>query len=116
LSRTHRRSVSRDVLAIRSSLAAIASALGRLAPALQAATRDSGNPSGRGPEGRNLRLSPACRAALKLQGRYIGHLRSLKPRQKARVKALMATKGARAAISLAKKLARAQHIEDRRRP
>jgi hypothetical protein len=35
----------------------------------------------------------------------MGHLRSLKPRQKARVKALRAAKGVRAAISLAKKLA-----------
>lgn len=101
--RTRRGSVSRDVLAIRRSLATIARALGRLAPALEAATRDSGSPSRRG---RKLRLSPGRRATLKLQGRYMGHLRSLKPRQKARVKTLRATKGLRAAISFAKKLAR----------
>lgn len=104
--RTRRRSVSRDVWAIRKSLATISRALGRLGPALAAATHHSRNPSGR--RGRKLRLSPARRAALKLQGQYMGYLRTLKPRQKARVKALRATKGVRAAITLAKDLARKQ--------
>jgi hypothetical protein len=36
----------------------------------------------------------------------MGYLRALKPRQKARVKALRATKGVRAAINLARKVAR----------
>jgi hypothetical protein len=36
----------------------------------------------------------------------MGYLRNLKPRQKARVKALRATKGVRAAILVARKLAR----------
>jgi len=103
LRRRRRRSVSKDILAIRRSLATIARALGRLAPALAAVTGRSGNPSGRG---RKLRLSPARRVALKLQGQYMGHLRKLKPRQKARVKALRAAKGPRAAIRLAMKLGR----------
>jgi hypothetical protein len=51
-------------------------------------------------------LSAARRAALKQQGRYMGYLRTLKSRQKAQVKALRSTKGVRAAISLAKRLAR----------
>jgi len=37
----------------------------------------------------------------------MGHLRSLKPSQKARVKVLRAAKGVRAAIGLARKLAKA---------
>jgi hypothetical protein len=45
------------------------------------------------------------RAALKLQGQYIGYLRNLKPRQKAQVKALRARKGLRAAIAMAKRVA-----------
>ncbi|MGE5126519.1 MAG: hypothetical protein ACM3PV_09510 [Betaproteobacteria bacterium] len=55
---------------------------------------------------RRLRLSPRRRAALKLQGQYMGYLRGLKPRQKARVKALAAAKGVRAAVGLARGLAR----------
>jgi hypothetical protein len=38
----------------------------------------------------------------------MGYLRTLKPRQKARVKTLRATKGVRSAISLARKLARSR--------
>jgi hypothetical protein len=97
-------SVSRDVQAIRRSLGSIARALARLVPALEAATRGPANPARRG---RKLRLSPARRASLKLQGQYMGYLRTLKPRQKARVKALRAAKGVRVAISTARKLARA---------
>lgn len=102
--RTRRPSVSRDVLAIRKSLVTIARALGRLGPALAAATRHSENPSGR--RGRKLRLSSARRAALKLQGQYMGYLRSLKPRDKARAKALRAKKGPQAAITFARRLAK----------
>ena len=46
------------------------------------------------------------RAQRKLHGSYIGHLRHLKPAQKARVKAVMAKRGYEAAIAMAKKLAR----------
>jgi hypothetical protein len=101
-------SVGRDVQAIRRSLASIARALARLAPALEAAARGSGNHSPNpGRRGRKLRLSAARRAALKLQGQYMSYLRSLKAREKARVRALRATKGVRAAISLARGLSRA---------
>ena len=54
---------------------------------------------------RSLKLSPGRRAALKLQGAYMGYMRQLGPRQKARVKALKAANGFPAAIQLAKKLA-----------
>ena len=54
---------------------------------------------------RSLKLSPRRRAALKLQGAYMGFMRQLGPRQKARVKALKAAKGFPAAIALAKRLA-----------
>lgn len=98
-----RRSVAREFQSIRRSLASIVRALARLAPALEAAGRDPANPPARG---RKRRLSARRRAALKLQGQYMGYSRNLGARQKARVKALRATKGVRAAISLAKELAR----------
>jgi hypothetical protein len=107
LRRPRRMSVGRDVRAIRRSLASIARALGRLAPAFEVAIRDSGNDSPNpGRRSRKFKLSPARRAALRLQGQYMGYLRSLKPKQKAQVKALRAAKGVGRAIRLARKLAR----------
>jgi len=97
------KSIGRDIRAICTGLASIARAVQRLAPLLQAATAGPENPSRRG---RLLRLSAERRAALKLQGQYMGHLRSLKPRQKARVKALRAAKGVRPAIAFARSLAK----------
>ena len=78
------------------------SALGRLAPALEAAAKGSAMPTARRP-----RRKPSAKrlAALRLQGRYMGYVRTLGPKQKARVKALRAARGVDAAISLAKKLA-----------
>jgi hypothetical protein len=90
----HKSSVGRDIREIRPSLAFIARAIQRLTPPLQAAAASAAS----------LRLSAARRTALKLQGQYMGHLRSLKPRQKARVKALRATKGVRPAIAFARRL------------
>jgi len=97
------RSIGRDIRAIRTSLSSIAQAVQRLAPLLQAAA--SGGPGKPSRRGRKLRLSAERRAALKLQGQYMGHLRGLKPRQKARVKALRAAKGIKPAIAFARRLA-----------
>jgi hypothetical protein len=49
-------------------------------------------------------VSPTRRAALKLQGQYMGYMRKLKPKQKAQVKAVREKKGIRAAIAAAKKM------------
>jgi len=51
---------------------------------------------------RRSRLSPKGRASLKLQGRYMGYMRQLKPKQKAQVRKIKKTKGVRAAIGRAK--------------
>jgi hypothetical protein len=95
-------SASRELRAISRSLESIVNALGRLAPALEAAAKGSAMPAARRP-----RRKPSAKrlAALKLQGRYMGYVRTLGPKQKARVKALRAARGVDAAISLAKKLA-----------
>ncbi len=50
-------------------------------------------------------LSAKARASMKLQGRYMGYMRQLKPRQKAQVRRIRETKGVRAAIQRARKLA-----------
>lgn len=100
---TRRRTLNTEVQTIRRSLASVARALGRIGPALDAAVRAS-----RGPQpARKLNLSPERMAALKLQGQYIGHIRTLAPREKEKVQAVREEKGIRAAIAQAKKLARA---------
>ncbi len=52
----------------------------------------------RGSKKRKLKLFRKRRAAIKIQGQYIGCLRKLKPRQKVQVKAVRAKKGFPAAI------------------
>jgi len=97
-----RMSISRDLRSIGRSLKSIVGALARLGPALKAIERAPGQPTERRP-----RRKPSAQrlAALKLQGRYMGYVRNLGPRQKARVKTLKASKGIEAAIRLAKQLA-----------
>jgi len=102
LARPRRTSIGRDLQSIRRSLASIVRALARLAHALEQA---NGDPAGPQRAGRKLKLSRARRASLRLQGQYMGYLRTLKPREKARVKALRAAKGVRPAIALARQLA-----------
>lgn len=98
------RSVSREIQSIRRSLSSIGNALRRLLPPLRrlAAAQSDGITRRRA----KLKLSPQRRAALKLQGQYMGNLRNLKPRQKARVRAVRKASGLRASIRLAKRLAR----------
>jgi hypothetical protein len=96
------RSVSQELQSISRSLASIVRTVKRLGPALEAAARAPANPAvPRAPR----KLSPERRAALKLQGQYIGHVRKLSLKQRARVKKLRSAKGVRAAIRFAMKLA-----------
>jgi hypothetical protein len=57
---------------------------------------------------RTLR-SPKARASLVLQGRYMGFMRQLKPRQKAQVRKVREARGVRVAIATASKLASTRH-------
>ncbi len=50
-------------------------------------------------------LSPKARASLVLQGRYMGYMRQLKPRQKAQVRKVKEANGVKAAIVRARELA-----------
>lgn len=103
MAQAHRRSVTTELRTIRRHIGAIDQSLARLAPQLRAL--GSARADGTMRPVRRLRLSPARRAALKLQGQYMGYVRGLRPRQKTQVKAERAANGLRAAISLAKKLA-----------
>jgi hypothetical protein len=75
--------------------------LARLGPALKALDNHAGAPTVRRPR---RKPSPQRLAALKLQGRYMGYIRNLGPRQKARVKTVRVSHGIDAAIRLAKQL------------
>ena len=95
------RSLGAEVQTIRRSLTAVVRALARLGPALEADARAL---KGAVRPRRKLRLTPARRAQLELQGQYIGHMRMLPPKQQAAVKTMRVKKGIRPAIALAKKL------------
>ena len=101
---TQPRSISREIGSIRRSLSNAGAALGRLAPLLERLGRQRAAEGPGAATRAPLRLSAERRSALKLQGQYIGHLRNLKPRQKAQVKALRVSKGMAAAIALAREL------------
>lgn len=90
----------RSVQLIQQSFLGLAKGLGGLLPLLKGQTA----PATLGPR-RRLKLSPQVRALRKLQGTYMGYFRSLKPRHRARVKALRSEKGYPAAVKLARKLA-----------
>jgi|SRR6185295_1796236 len=83
---------------IQQSVAVIERSLTRLKASL------NGSPSSKFGPRRRLKLTPKRKAALKLHGQYLGHVRQLKPAQKATVKALKVAKGYHAAIALAKRL------------
>ncbi len=67
-----------------------------------ASVRGNGTPGK--PERRQLRQSAKARAALKLQGRYMGYVRQLRVGQKAAVRKVREMKGIRAAIAKARGL------------
>lgn len=85
----------------------LAKAFDRLGPALSPIVRGASNGQGEGNRTgrRRPRLTAAQRAALKLQGRYMGTMRGLKATHQKRVKAIRKSKGVRAAIAAAQKLA-----------
>ncbi len=99
-----RTAAERECWASRRSLRALEQSLARLAAQVRDISRDnSATPAGK--PRRKLKLSPARLTALRLHGRYLGYIRQLKPRQRARIRALRAKKGIRAAIERARKLA-----------
>jgi hypothetical protein len=74
----------------------------------------SGSGSGRRAAGvrrstgkRRVAISPKVRALRRLQGKYMGYVRRLKPAEKARVRTVREKQGMQAAIRLAASLAKA---------
>ena len=102
--RPPRSPLEKQIQAVRSALQRLDRELRSLVPAITKAVASAKNP-GTPPPRRKLQLSPERRQALKIHGQYLGHIRLLKPAQKARVKAAKVKGGYRAAIALAKRLA-----------
>jgi hypothetical protein len=61
----------------------------------------------RSPGKRRVAISPKVRALRRLQGKYMGYVRRLKPAEKARVRTVREKQGMQAAIRLAASLAKA---------
>ena len=98
-----KRRISNAILAMRRSVSMLDSSIRRLAPLLKSvATNGHGN----GLPRRRLNISRKQRAALKLQGRYMGFIRQLPERQKAEVRRIRKLRGALAATQRAEKLVR----------
>ena len=99
--------LTREIRSIRTSFRRLASSFGKIAPILAAATASStAQATSNGRTRRKPRLTAEQRRALKLQGKYMGTMRGLKPTQRTKIKKIRATKGIRAAIAEAQRLAR----------
>jgi hypothetical protein len=90
--RSSDRSMKTQIRQVKRSLASATRALDRVAAMLQATT--NGVPTRRRP----LKLTPARRRQMKLQGQYMGLVRNLKPKQKAQLRAIREKKGYEGAI------------------
>ncbi len=103
MARRKRYALANEIQSTRRSLKAVDRSLRRLAFMLgQLDGRIERRSKPRVGSGRPL--SAKARASLKLQGRYMGYIRQLKPRQKAQVRKIKETKGVRAAIAKARRL------------
>ncbi len=102
--RQSRARINRQIRTIRRLRNDIDRAVGELVPSGRDAQRVFRRMSAT--KRRKPRLSPRRRAALELQGRYMGYMRRLTPRLKAKVRALKAKRGFPAAIAMARRLAR----------
>jgi len=101
-----RTTMKKSLNSIERAFADIERLFGALTRRVRLSERAAGGRAGRsGSPRRAVKITPARRAQLKLQGAYMGFMRQLGPRQKARVKALKEQKGFEAAIKVAKRLA-----------
>ena len=95
--------VVRDIRVLRKQLSTFDRSLRRLASMLgQLNGRIERRRKPRG--GARRALSAKARASLVLQGRYMGYVRQLKPRQKAQATKIRKTKGVKAAIRKVRQL------------
>ena len=97
--------IAREIREMRRSVSMLDRSIRRLAPVLKAVANTNGSLR-TVTHRRRPNLSPKQRTALKLQGRYMGFIRQLKPKQKAEVRSIRERKGVLAAVQRAERLAR----------
>ena len=98
--------MSREIKTLRRSLHALATAFQGFGEALGRVQRAGSNgTASTATARRKMTITPKRRAALKLQGRYMGTMRGLKPRQRAQMKTIKVAKGMLAAIRAAERMA-----------
>ena len=97
--------LNRELQSIRKSFRQLATAFSRLGPALAAQAERAAPTSTNGGGRKKPNLSAKQRAALKLQGKYMGTMRGLPAAKRAKVKKVRAEKGIRAAIRAAERMA-----------
>src|SRR5882672_598068 len=102
LKRLRNRRFANELQTLRQTLKTFDRSLRRLAPLLSGAVSTNGAPKANGRS--RPRLSANARASLVLQGRYMGFMRQLKPKQKAQVRRIRAANGVRMAIQRARRL------------
>jgi hypothetical protein len=94
---------SQEIAALREQLAALEGIDGR-------GSRRGARRTSRGKRAparrRRVAISPKVRALRRLQGKYMGYVRRLKPAEKARVRAVREKEGMQAAIRLASSLSK----------
>jgi len=97
----------REMESLRERLATLQGLGGRVSRG--GARRQRGGRKARRTAGRRrLKMSPKVRALRRLQGKYMGFVRRLKPAEKARVRAVREKSGIEAAIRLASSLSRSK--------
>lgn len=99
-----RPSVTRHLRSIRRALADIENAFASVAKRARKAERVAVRAARRTGR-RAMTITPKRRAQLKLQGAYMGYMRQLSARKKARVKAIKERRGFEAAIRAGRRLA-----------
>ena len=96
----HRKTIAKEISTLRRSLTEVDRSLRRFAAILS--QLDGGKIGTR----TQRRLTSKAQTSLRLQGRYMGYMRQLKPKQKAQVRRIKEAKGVRAAIQRAKAIVR----------
>lgn len=95
---------AREIAALRARIAALEGTGGR---GVRRAGRRAGASGRTAVKRRRVAISPKVRALRRLQGKYMGYVRRLKPAEKARVREVREKQGMQAAIRLASSLAKA---------
>ncbi|MEO8431739.1 MAG: hypothetical protein ABI592_09550 [Acidobacteriota bacterium] len=94
-----------EIRSLRERLASLESLSDGGRPAGKTRGRRASSPAAAAPASHRRKMSPRVRALRKLQGKYMGYVRGLKPAEKARVKSVREKQGMEAAIRLATSLA-----------